>query len=281
MTIPKRAVERITAGLKKYQTVLADAKNRDINERDTVIIIIDMVADLLGYKKFTEITTEFPDHTGGYVDLAVKVDKDIRFLVEAKAINVELKDIHVRQGVNYAASLGTEWVILTNGVRWRIYKIHFGQPIEQILVRELDLLATTPRDDKLLECFGSISREGFTKSSMTAFFQQQQAMGKFSVAALLLSEPVINAARRELHRLYPSVKVEPEVLRSVIENDVFKREVVDGDEARLAQGEIKKATKAVAKAKAKAESEDDVSPDAQHQRATPKAPVPDIKPDAT
>ena len=265
MAIPKRAVERVTAGLKKYQAVLTDAKNRDINERDTVIIIVDMVADLLGYKKFTEITTEFPDHAGGYIDLAVKVDKEIRFLIEAKAINVELKDSHVRQGVSYGASLGTEWVILTNGVHWRIYKIHFGQPIEQTLVRELDLLAVTPRDDKLLECFGSISREGFTKSSMTAFFQQQQAMGKFSVAALLLSETVISAARRELHRLYPSVKVEPEVLRSVIENDVFKREVVDGDEARLAQGAIKKAAKAVAKAKATAESK----------------PVPDIKPNAT
>ncbi|MFI5020554.1 MAG: type I restriction enzyme HsdR N-terminal domain-containing protein [Alphaproteobacteria bacterium] len=265
MAIPKRAIERVTAGLKKYQAVLTDAKNRDINERDTVIIIVDMVADLLGYKKFTEITTEFPDHAGGYIDLAVKVDKEIRFLIEAKAINVELKDSHVRQGVSYGATLGTEWVILTNGVHWRIYKIHFGQPIEQTLVRELDLLAVTPRDDKLLECFGSISREGFTKSSMTAFFQQQQAMGKFSVAALLLSEPVIGAARRELHRLYPSVKVEPEVLRSVIENDVFKREVVDGDEARLAQGAIKKAAKAVAKAKATAESE----------------PVPSIKPDAT
>jgi hypothetical protein len=269
MAIPKRAVERITAGLKKYQAVLADAKNRDINERDTVIIIVEIVADLLGYKKFTEITTEFPDHTGGYVDLAVKVDKEIRFLIEAKAINVELKDTHVRQGISYGASLGTDWVILTNGVHWRIYKIHFGQPIEQILVRELDLLVATPRDDKLLECFGSISREGFTKSSMTAFFQQQQAMGKFSVAALLLSEPVIGAARRELHRLYPSVKVEPEILRSVIQNDVFKREVVDGDEALLAQGALKKAAKAVAKAKATATA-----------TAEPE-PVPDIKPDAT
>ncbi|MFI5020861.1 MAG: type I restriction enzyme HsdR N-terminal domain-containing protein [Alphaproteobacteria bacterium] len=265
MAIPKRAVERITAGLKKYQAVLTDAKNRDINESDTVTIIRNIVSDLLGYKRFTEITSELPDHSGGYIDLAVKVDKEIRFLIEAKAINVDLKESHVRQGVNYGAGLGTEWVILTNGVHWRIYKIHFGQPIEHILVRELDLLAATPHDDKLLECFGSLSREGFTKSSMTAFFQQQQAMGKFSLAALLLSEPVISAARRELHRLYPSVKVEPEVLRSNIQNHVFKREVVDGDEARLAQGAIRKAAKAAAKTKAKAESE----------RA------PNIKPDVT
>jgi hypothetical protein len=281
MAIPKKAVDRIAGGLKKYQSVLADAKNRDINERDTVMVVVDMLADLLGYKKFTEITTEFPDHAGGFVDLAVKVDKDIRFLVEAKAINVDLKDSHVRQGVNYGANLGTEWVILTNGAHWRIYKIHFGQPIEQILVRDLDMLAATPRDDKLLDCFGSLSREGFTKSTMTAFFQQQQATGKFSVAALLLSEPVIAAARRELHRLYTSIKVEADVLRSVIQNDVFKREVVDGDEARVAQAEMKKAAKAAAKAKVKAASNGDELSEPQYPSNASDAQASEDKPKVT
>jgi hypothetical protein len=40
MAVPKKSVERIAAGLKKYQTVLTDAKNRDINERDTVMIVV-------------------------------------------------------------------------------------------------------------------------------------------------------------------------------------------------------------------------------------------------
>jgi hypothetical protein len=36
--------------------------------------------------------------------LAVKIDEDIRFLVEAKAIGVLLKDTHVKQAIDYGAN---------------------------------------------------------------------------------------------------------------------------------------------------------------------------------
>lgn len=130
MGIPKRATERITASLKKYQAILTEAHNRDISESDTVVIIADMLADLLGYRKYVEITTEFAIR-GTFVDLAVKVGEEIRFLIEAKAIGTELKDAHVKQAVDYGANKGIEWVILTNGIVWRVYKIHFQQPIEK------------------------------------------------------------------------------------------------------------------------------------------------------
>ncbi len=50
MALPKKVVERLTLNLKRYQTILADAKNRDISESDTVVILADMLAELLGYK---------------------------------------------------------------------------------------------------------------------------------------------------------------------------------------------------------------------------------------
>jgi hypothetical protein len=89
MALPKKVVERLTLNLKRYQTILAEAKNRDISESDTVVILADMLAELLGYKKYIEITTEFAIR-GTYVDLAVKVGEDVRFLVEVKAINIDL-----------------------------------------------------------------------------------------------------------------------------------------------------------------------------------------------
>jgi hypothetical protein len=254
MGIPKRALDRITANLKKYQTILSDAHNRDISESDTVVIIGDMLCDLLGYRKYVEITTEFAIR-GTFVDLAVKVDDDVRFLVEAKAIGSELKDAHVKQAVDYGANQGIEWVILSNGRIWRVYKIHFQQPIEKSLVAELDLLKANARSGEVLDCLGSLSREGFTKSSMTEFFQQQQATGKFSVAAVLLSEPVIQAARRQLRQIFPSVRIDPDVLESVIKNEVLKRELVDGADAQLAQEDLKRTARAAARARTKAKED--------------------------
>lgn len=251
MAIPKKVTERIAGNLKRYQTIFTDAKNRDISESDTVVILGDFLADILGYKKYTEITTEFAIR-GTYVDLAVKVGEDIRFLIEAKAINVDLKDNHVKQAIDYGANHGIEWVVLTNGVVWQVYKIHFKQPIDKSLIFEIDLLKASPKNQQLLDCFGILSREGFTQSSMTAFFQQQQATSKFSIAALITTDSVLAAIKKELKKISPTIKIEDEFLKHLITNDVLKRELVDGDEANAASELIKKALKTQAKLKTKA-----------------------------
>lgn len=48
-TVPKRVTERLVAGIKRYQPVLANAKSRDIGEADTVTIVKDLLADVFGY----------------------------------------------------------------------------------------------------------------------------------------------------------------------------------------------------------------------------------------
>jgi hypothetical protein len=251
MTVPKKVAERITGGIKRYQGILAEAKRRDISESDTAVIVGDMLADVLGYKKYVDITTEFAIRNT-YVDLAVKVGEDVRFLIEVKPIGVaELKEGHVKQAIDYGANQGIEWVVLTNAAMWRVYKINFQQPIDKALVFELDLLTASPRNPEILEWLYTLSREGFTQSSMTALLQQRQATSKFSVAAILLSDTVVTAARRELRRCFPEVRIEDEVLRSVIEHEALKREVVDGDEARAAQHFLKRGARKAARTRAK------------------------------
>lgn len=250
MAISKKVTERIITQFKKYQSILGEAKDRDISESDTVVIIADMLADVLGYKKYHEITTEFAIR-GTYVDLAVKVGSEIRFLVEAKAVGVSLKDAHVKQAVDYGANHGIEWVLLTNGVIWQIYKINFAQPISKTLIYEVDLLQTNSRDQKLIECFGNLSREAFTLSSMATFCQQQQVTSRFSLAAILVSDPILKALKRELKRISPSIKIEEDALKVTLQSEVFKREVIESDEAKQALNAIKRASKATVRARAK------------------------------
>lgn len=250
MAIPKKVSDRLGQQLKKYQAILADAKDRDISESDTVVIIGDMLADLLGYKKYVEITTEFAIR-GIFVDLAVKIGSEVRFLLEAKAIGTALKDNHVKQAIDYGANHGIEWVILSNGVTWQVYKIHFRQPIDKSLIFEIDLLHASAKNAQFIECFSNLSRECFTQSSMTAFFQQQQATSKFSLSALITSPPMLQALKKELKRLSGTIKIEDEQLVHILQNEVLKRETVDGEEAKQAQDFLKQAAKQAAKAKAK------------------------------
>ena len=106
--LPKKVEERIGAGLKRFQPILASAKARDVNESDTVVIITDLLQEIFGYDKYSEITSEHMIR-GTFCDLAIKLDGHLALLIEAKAIGLDLKEQFVKQAVDYAANQGVEW----------------------------------------------------------------------------------------------------------------------------------------------------------------------------
>jgi len=84
-SVPKKVAERLTAGIKRYQPILAAAKSRDVGEADTVTIIKDMLADVFGYDKYLEVTSEYSIR-GTYCDLGIKIDGTLQTLIEVKSI---------------------------------------------------------------------------------------------------------------------------------------------------------------------------------------------------
>ena len=202
--IPAKVEKRISAGLRKYQKIFTAAKDRDINESDTVVIIADFLSEVLGFEKYSEITTEFSVR-GTYCDLATKIGGQVQYLVEAKAIGVSLKDSHIRQATSYAAQEGIEWVILTNGADWQSYRMRFEQPIDQDLVFQANMIETTVRRDAV-EQFYLLSREGMAKSAIEEFRRQKDSCSPFLVAQTILSDAILSTVRRELRRVSPGAK---------------------------------------------------------------------------
>jgi hypothetical protein len=237
--IPAKVSSRVLQQLKKYQAMIIDARKRDINESDTAVLVIDVLADVLGYKKVVEITAEHAVR-GTFADIAVRVGNSVRFLVEVKAVNVELKESHVTQVVNYAANLPADWVILTNGVRWQAYKISFAKPIDRVLVLDIDVCKANLKGPEIMEFFGDLSREVFTPDSMSEMFRAKQAMSRYSIAALLVSDPIISVVRRELKKLADGLNPDPDHIRCIIQEQVVKRELMEADEAKIAQKAVKR-----------------------------------------
>ena len=83
--VPKKVADRFATTVGAFQRVLADAKDRDVNESDTVTIITDILSDVLGYNKYSDITSEQAIR-GTYCDLAVKHDGKVQFLIEVKGM---------------------------------------------------------------------------------------------------------------------------------------------------------------------------------------------------
>src|SRR6267378_1042283 len=135
--VPGKVAARLSAAIKRFQPIIASAKSRDVNESDTVIIVTDMLSEIFGYDKYSEITSEHAIR-GTFCDLAISLEGKVQLLVEIKAIGLELKDAFVKQAIDYAANKGVDWVLLTNGVMWRIYKVSFSKPIDQELVAEFN-----------------------------------------------------------------------------------------------------------------------------------------------
>lgn len=237
--IPAKVQSRLVAGIKKFQPILADAKQRTVNESDTIIIIIEMLCDIFGYDKFTEITSE-KEIRGTYCDLATLIDKKVQTLIEGKSINQQLKDSHVTQAIGYASNEGVEWVLLTNGVTWQVYKVLFSKPIDHELILEINFLALNYREQPDLEKLFLLTKESWPKSALTDYYDQKEALSKFSIAAAILSEPVLNAIRHELKQISPDVKIDTDQIRTVIEQEVLVEEVVKGEKPQAAQKMIAK-----------------------------------------
>jgi predicted type IV restriction endonuclease len=255
-SIPAKVETRIKTEVKRYRGIIESAKLRDVNEADTSIIVTGVLADVLGWDRFTDVTREYCVRNT-FCDLAVKVDGRVKIFVEVKAIGLSLKDTHLRQVVDYATKEGVDWVILTNGAIWKVFKVLYEKPINQQEVFEVDLVDTALRPAALVDKLYLITKEGVSKSAIASYHEQKQATSRFMIAATLLSEPVVEALRREIRRVSGGVRLEADELQEILKAEVLKREVLEGDQAKEASDRVRRASGKALKRAAPIDRSDD------------------------
>ena len=260
--IPKKVADRWPNSVRALTAVAMSHKTKDVSEADTVTLVKDMLADIFGYEKYNELTSE-QQIRGTFCDLAVRIDGKIRVLIEVKAAALSLSENHLRQAINYGAHEGIEWVVLTNALEWRLYRIKFGQPVDWELVSAFCIADVNLKNEEDQRKLFLLCREGITSDAMGIYHQHISLLNRFTVAQVLLSGPVISCVRREMRRYFPELKIEPDSISDLLTNEILKREVIDGDKVKDAQQRIKKAATKNARAQAKATPKPVVSVDIQ------------------
>ena len=245
-TIPTKVQNRLTTGIKKFQSILKSAQTKDINESDTVTIIMDMLSEIFGYDKYSEITSEYAIKKT-YCDLAIKIENKLRFLIEIKAIGLDLKTDHIKQVVDYGSNQGVDWVILTNGTNWKVFKIIFGKPVANELVYEFDFITLNPKKQADVDLLYYVSKESLGKSALEDFRLQKQTLSKFFIGQVLITEPVLDSIKKTIKKICPDVKLTSEEIKEVLILDVLKREVFDDDKSEEAKKKILRVFKAANK----------------------------------
>ena len=248
MAVPARVVNRLKEEVPRFQKILTDARSRDVNEADTVVIVTDMLERVFGMDKYSEITREYAIK-GTYVDLAVKTDDAIQYLVEVKAIGMDLKGHHLRQAIDYAAKEGIKWVVLTNGVDWEVHRINVAGQVTNDRVLRFNFLDLSTRKQDDLEMLFLLCRKGIDKDLIDEYYERQQACNRFVIGALLGSDQVVTIVRRLLRSITPGLKVSTEEVKSIILDEVIKRDVRESDMGIAAQKRVSRELAKIEKSK--------------------------------
>jgi len=231
--------------------VLKRAKERDVNESDTVTIVTDMLEEIFGFDKYSEITREFSIQ-GTYCDLAVKSAKKIEYLIEVKAIGLSLSDNHLKQAVNYAAREGIKWIVLTNGIRWEVYRVSLEDRVHHEKLFDLDFAEINVRQKEAQETLFLLCKRGVQKDLIDEYYEYRQSVNRYTIGAMLLSDDVVSVIRRELRKVKSGVIADVEEIKYLLETEVLKRDILESAAGKEAIKELTKFKKKQAKAKSKA-----------------------------
>ena len=249
--IPSAVSKRFSSAVPKFKRVLKRAKERDVNESDTVTIVTDMLEEIFGFDKYSEITREFSIQ-GTYCDLAVKSAKKIEYLIEVKAIGLSLSDNHLKQAVNYAAREGIKWIVLTNGIRWEVYRVSLEDRVHHEKLFDLDFAEINVRQKEAQETLFLLCKRGVQKDLIDEYYEYRQSVNRYTIGAMLLSDDVVSVIRRELRKVKSGVIADVEEIKYLLETEVLKRDILESAAGKEAIKELTKFKKKQAKAKSKA-----------------------------
>jgi len=205
---------QIEKSLKKLVPHLIKAREDNLNEADTRQRVTKVLEEVLGYDPMTEISGE-AQIKDKYVDLAVKIDGTIRFLVETKSAGTILRDRHMEQAQHYAAEGNIPWVLLTNGVAWSLYHLSFEEGIEHSRAFTVDL-STDPLE-KVCQCLVFLHRHAVKKGELDEYWEHRAALSPESIGRALFTEEALKLIRREIRR-HEGILIDEEDLAQAIHN---------------------------------------------------------------
>ncbi len=209
-----------------------------------------MLEYVFGFDKYADVTREFAIQ-GTYCDLAIKTGKQVDYLIEVKAIGLELKDNHLKQAVNYAAREGIKWVVLTNGLIWQIHRVALDTRVESEFLCSIDFSTINPKKADDAELLFLLCKRSLIKDNIDKFYEYKQSVNRYTIGVLLGTPQVANVVRKELRKIKPGIKVDSSEIEELIKNQVVKREIYESESGKEAEKSIDKYYRSEARAKSK------------------------------
>jgi predicted type IV restriction endonuclease len=127
---------------------------------------------------------------------------------------------------------GVEWIVLTNGIGWQVHHVEDTGKTrpETPIVLAFDLSHMQPGRDAHLETLFLLTREGHRSAGLDHFRLRLEVTNRHYLGAIMLSDPVVAAVRRELRKLNPDLQITPLEIRENLANGVLRPDVAASSE---------------------------------------------------
>ena len=236
--VPSRNKKAIANSLKQYLPLIHNLKAKGkTTEEDARILLNDILSDVLGYDKYNELCTEYREKNDR-IDYAVKLTespnsrkKKFDFVVEAKAAHRKLTQSYVDQTLSYCLKMGLDFFILTNAVKWQLYKVKRSKNSpNSILIHEVNF-GTSNCIESLAEEFYLFSKNSYLNNDWKSVTKITNAISVNDVAAVLLSEKIIRAVTKRISEI-SGIKVNSDFVKDIVESQIIKSSL-DGVNKKL------------------------------------------------
>lgn len=189
------AKDKFIKSIQTYKKNFLVKKYETLDESATRIMVNHFLSEVLGFAQLDEIKTEY-QIKGTYADYVIQIERKKYFIVEVKSIQTDLSEQHLRQATGYAANEGIEWILLTNGRQFDLYKVIFNKPIQSKRIFSIDLNNASSLKD--VDSFYLISRKSLVNKEIDKYWAKFQALQPTNLAKLLYSQEVIRFLKKAL-----------------------------------------------------------------------------------
>ncbi len=191
--------EVLEKNLREYRKKwLGKSRGKSLNEADTRICVNDFLTDVLGYKMQDEIKTEYAIR-GQYADYIIQLKRKKQFVVEVKAMEIDLTTKHLLQASHYAADEGIDWILLTNGMNLELHRVIFSKPVSDVRIFKFDL-SDLSQIEKASDALVNLTKRAVERGELEEYWKRFDALSPGKLIKTIYTEEVIGAIRRKIKK---------------------------------------------------------------------------------
>ena len=215
---------KFTQSIKDYKKKFLDKPLGELDESGTRLLINHFLTEMLGYETLSEVKTEYMIK-GTYADYVIQIGGKRHFLVEVKALSLNLSSNHLRQSINYGANEGIDFVLLTNGRVFELYKVLFEKPISHELIFSLNLSELSSLKI-IADQLQYLHKDEVLKKGLDVLWDRHSAHSPKNLSKLLFSDEVVKFLKKELKKKY-NIKFDEVVIENAVKRIAMESVIIE------------------------------------------------------